>query len=222
MLFMMIFIPSLAQAGTWWDSLWFNKSQQAVREMKRNNYKEAEKLFESNAYKGYASYKAQDYPAAVRYLSQEQDETSFYNLGNALAYSGDINGAINAYKEAIEINPANQDAIFNRDYLQQQQQNQNSKDDKQSGDGENGNDSKEQSQNTSPNDNEGDNESEKEDDTSEGEDKEQDNPDKDKDEKDNEAEDKDDKPQWMNQIDEDKYRLLRARLNKMYGIKQGK
>lgn len=251
---LIVLAPSLAKAeSSWWDNLWLNKSQQAVREIKKQNYDKASELFENNTYKGYASYKAQDYQSAVKLLSKEKDETSFYNLGNALAYSGDINGAIKAYEEAIKINPDNHDAVFNRDYLKNNQQNQNdqnqdkqnnspnsqdnqSQDDKQNGGQDNQDQNQDKGQGGSSENDEDNKDKDSQEDNSEqdkNQQQNQENSDKDKNadnkqdagsggasEENENQEQNENNPQWMNQINEDKSRLLRARLNKMYYIKQ--
>jgi len=44
----------------------------------------------------------------------------FYNKGNALAFQGKIQDAIRAYEQALKENPENQDAQFNKEYLEKQ------------------------------------------------------------------------------------------------------
>jgi Ca-activated chloride channel family protein len=50
---------------------------------------------------------------------------SLYNLGNALARSGELQRAIDAYEQALEIDPQSEDAAWNRDrvkeFLKQQE-----------------------------------------------------------------------------------------------------
>ena len=69
---------------------------------------------EKNAVK---AYQQKDFTTATNLFQQAG---SLYNLGNALAFSGDIQGAINAYAEELEKNPDNQDALFNKEYLEKQ------------------------------------------------------------------------------------------------------
>ena len=47
-----------------------------------------------------------------------------YNLGNALAKSGDFKGALSAYEESLEINPDNEDARHNKKIIEQLIENQ--------------------------------------------------------------------------------------------------
>ena len=63
------------------------------------------------------AYQEKDYQTAV---SLFQRSGNLYNLGNALAFSGDIQGAINTYQEELKRNPENKDAQFNKEYLEKQ------------------------------------------------------------------------------------------------------
>jgi len=67
--------------------------------------------------KGIEAYQKKEYQSAVNLFQQSGN---LYNLGNALAFAGDIQGAINAYTQELEKNPANQDAKFNKEYLEKQ------------------------------------------------------------------------------------------------------
>ena len=63
------------------------------------------------------AYQEKDYQTAA---SLFQQSGNLYNLGNALAFSGDIQGAINIYQEELKRNPENKDAQFNKEYLEKQ------------------------------------------------------------------------------------------------------
>ena len=63
------------------------------------------------------AYQNKDYQSASSLFEQSGN---LYNLGNALAFSGDIQGAIQAYTQELEQNPENQDAQFNKEYLEKQ------------------------------------------------------------------------------------------------------
>ncbi|MGN0919807.1 MAG: tetratricopeptide repeat protein, partial [Alphaproteobacteria bacterium] len=67
--------------------------------------------------KGVEAYQNREYQSASRLFQQAGH---LYNLGNALAFSGDIQGAIEAYQKELEKNPDNQDALFNKEYLEKQ------------------------------------------------------------------------------------------------------
>ena len=67
--------------------------------------------------KAIEAYQKKDYQTASALFRQSEN---MYNLGNALAYSGDIQAAINAYNEELKKNPDNHDAQFNKEYLEKQ------------------------------------------------------------------------------------------------------
>lgn len=78
-------------------------------------------------------YRQGDYPAALeqmqtalQYVDEETlAESSFYNLGNSYFNSQELNTAAEAYKQALLLDPADQDAKYNLELaLQQQQQEQ--------------------------------------------------------------------------------------------------
>ena len=105
--------------------------------------------------KAVKSYQEKDYQTAGNLFRQTGN---LYNLGNALALSGDIQGAIESYKKELEKNPDNEDAKFNKEYLEKQlpppEENQ-----KQNEDGES-EDNKNESNEESEQDQQGDNQSE--------------------------------------------------------------
>ena len=67
--------------------------------------------------KAIKAYENRDYRNATDLFQQAEN---LYNLGNALALSGDIQGAIESYKKELKINPDNKDAQFNKEYLEKQ------------------------------------------------------------------------------------------------------
>ncbi len=71
---------------------------------------------------GVEAYRAGDYEKAV-----DLWQNSPYNLGNALAYQGQYQQAIDAYAQELTYHPDNADAAFNKKYLEDQlKQNQQS------------------------------------------------------------------------------------------------
>ena len=65
-----------------------------------------------------AEYEAGIYDRAAQSFAGENTADNFYNLGNALALQGDLQGAINAYEESLALQPDAEDALSNRDFLQ--------------------------------------------------------------------------------------------------------
>lgn len=74
----------------------------------------AAKLLYDPAWRGAAHYQAGSYDAAIRDWKQSDDSNNAYNLGNALARDGKLQGALKAYEIALKRNPEDQDALANR------------------------------------------------------------------------------------------------------------
>lgn len=68
------------------------------------------------AWRGPALYQAGRYDEAVA-LFRKQGKRASYNLGNALARSGDLVGAVTAYDEALIYDPRDADAQANRSLI---------------------------------------------------------------------------------------------------------
>jgi len=111
-----------------WDDLWKNKNQQALEELNQNNPAAAAEKFTDEEWQGSANYRAGNYAEAAKQFAKEDNADAYYNQGNALAKSGQLEQAIKAYNEALKRNPALTDAEKNRaivkKVIKQQQQNQ--------------------------------------------------------------------------------------------------
>jgi Ca-activated chloride channel family protein len=128
-----LFIAPPTEASIWQD-LWLTEDQQGYKALQQGDAEAAQGLFENPQWQASAAYKNQDYKTAVAHYSQGESADDSYNLGNALARSGDLDGAIKAYDQALTIDPDMDDAIANRqlvEQLKQQQQNQDQKGDPQ-------------------------------------------------------------------------------------------
>ena len=62
----------------------------------------------------------QDYRSGAFEKAIQGFQNHFYNLGNALAHAGKIQEAIQAYTQALKENPHDEDARFNKEYLEKQ------------------------------------------------------------------------------------------------------
>ena len=126
-----------ADASAWQD-LWKNKNQQGQEKLAEGDAAAAAALFEHPTWRAVAQYRAGDYGGSVQGFRQRADGTqlpdapdadSLYNLGNALARSGELQRAIDAYEQALEIDPQSEDAAWNRDrvkeFLKRQENAQN-------------------------------------------------------------------------------------------------
>ena len=111
---------------------WFMRSdQKAYKALKNNKPEEAAELYNDDFNKGTAYFKAKNYAKAIEYLKKSSSSDGFYNLGNAYAHSNKIQEAINAYDQAIKLDPKNSDAVYNKELLEKLKQEQENKQDKQ-------------------------------------------------------------------------------------------
>ena len=141
--FVIILAPTLLNAppteASIWQDLWLTDDQQGYKALQQGDTEAAQGLFENPQWQASVAYKNQDYKTAVEQYSQGESADDSYNLGNSLARSGDLDGAIKAYDQALTIKPDMDDAIANRqlvEQLKQQQQNQDQSGDPQDQDGE--------------------------------------------------------------------------------------
>ena len=116
-----------------WQDLWQTPDQQASEAMTAENYEAAKGLFQDSRWRGSAAFKAGDFDQAIADFSQDESATGDYNHGNALAKSGDLQGAIKAYNNALSKEPKMEDARFNLDLVEQlkDQQDQDQQDQEQ-------------------------------------------------------------------------------------------
>jgi Ca-activated chloride channel family protein len=78
---------------------------------------EAGELFEDPVWRAVAKYRAAEYGPSAAGFSSQDDIDNLYNLGNALARLGEIETAIDAYEQVLEVDPNMEDALYNRDLL---------------------------------------------------------------------------------------------------------
>lgn len=115
------------QAQAWeWRDLWKTPDQQGAEAMAAENYQDAATLFESRGWQGTALYRSEDYEAAVAAFSTDTTADGHYNRGNALALAGNYPEAIAAYDLALELAPDHEDAIYNKEIIEQLLQEQES------------------------------------------------------------------------------------------------
>ncbi len=132
-----------------WDSLWKRDDQRAFQALQQGDAAKARSLAQDPALRASAAYREGDYDAALRDFSARQDADAHYNTGNALAQSGQLEDALAAYDEALRREPGMEDAIKNREIVEQalkQQQQQQDGGQKDSSQGEKGDQQKPQDQ----------------------------------------------------------------------------
>ena len=134
-------LPRPAEAAIW-DDLWQNKNQQAQKQLEAGNAEDAAALFENPEWRAVARYRAQDYAGSAAEFAERGDPRNLYNLGNAMAMQGELDAAIDAYEQVLEMQPDNEDAAYNleliKNFKDQQQQQQEGQGDQQPGENQEG------------------------------------------------------------------------------------
>ncbi|HHZ88231.1 MAG TPA: VWA domain-containing protein [Chromatiaceae bacterium] len=147
-----------------WNNWWLTPDQQAQRAFVAGDHAGASHLFTQPDWQSAAHYRAGEHQQAAERLNDIPGATAAYNRANALAMQGELQAAIDAYQQAITTTPDFDDAIYNRDLVQQrlQEQQQQSQPDEsnqaeESKDGEDGDDNQNRQPSSSSQDsNEGD------------------------------------------------------------------
>jgi Ca-activated chloride channel family protein len=110
-----------------WQDLWLTRDQQGRQALQRDDPAAAADLFENRDWAGTAAYRSGDYEGALDQFRHSETADGWYNRGNALARSGRLDEAIEAYRESLALEPGRDDAQDNialLEQLKQQQQQQ--------------------------------------------------------------------------------------------------
>lgn len=116
--------PELARAQSW-DDLWLTPDQQGRHALREGDAQRAGQLFEDPAWSGTAAYEHGDFDTAAREFGRGDSADDWYNRGNALARAGELDAAIEAYRESLARQPERSDARDNLalvEALKEQQQ----------------------------------------------------------------------------------------------------
>ncbi len=124
------FMAQPAQAFDW-QQLWQRSDQQGAQTFAEEDYATAAQQFNDPRWQASALYRNGQYAEAAQLLEAAESADDWYNQGNALARQGDLPKALSAYDEALKINPQDQDALTNKQLVEEalkQQQQQSSED----------------------------------------------------------------------------------------------
>lgn len=129
---LLIVIPQPASALSMQD-LWLRPDQQGMRLLEAQRPAEAAERFEDPQWQGYARYQAGDFAGAAKQFAKGDTAADHYNRGNALARNEELEAAIEAYDQALELDPELEPARRNKATVeaalrQRQEQEQTSND----------------------------------------------------------------------------------------------
>ncbi len=102
-----------------WQDLWWSKDQQGLKALDRGDHQLAREHFEDPGWRGIAASRAGDHAAAAEAFAAMAGADGHYNRGNALAKLGDLEGAIEAYDQALALAPQMADAAYNKALVEQ-------------------------------------------------------------------------------------------------------
>ena len=111
------------------EDLWLRADQQGQRLLDAQQPAAAAQRFSDPRWQGQALYQAGEYAAAAERFANGETASDHYNRGNALAHSNELEAAVEAYTQALELQPELAQAQKNKalveELLRQNQQQQN-------------------------------------------------------------------------------------------------
>jgi len=107
-----------------WHSLWQTPDQRGQQAFRQQQFQQAAEQFDNPDWRAAAQYKAGRFQEAAETLKDTRSADGHYNRGNALAKTGQLQEALQAYREALKLDPNHADAKYNKELLEKQQQEQ--------------------------------------------------------------------------------------------------
>jgi Ca-activated chloride channel family protein len=155
------------------EQAFLTPNQRGAQALKEGEPTEAAGAFKDPLWKGTAQYRAGNFAAAANSFAQYDSALAHYNRGNALARSGKLDEAIEAYQQALQADPNMADAKANQALIkklkkqqeqqqeQEQKQNQSGQSSSQAGQQQNSSQNNGASEDSNTGENESENEGEK-------------------------------------------------------------
>ncbi len=112
-------LPSQQAEAFEWKDLWQRPDQRGFEALQEGEAETAAQLFEDPEWRGVAEYRAGSFEASAAALFAAESTEGIYNRGNALAKSGQLEAALQAYDAVLERDPGHEDARYNRDLVQE-------------------------------------------------------------------------------------------------------
>ncbi len=102
-----------------WEELWSRPDQRAARRLAEGRAAEAAEQFVDPAWRATARYRAGDYARAAEAFGELNSADAHYNRANALARMGKLREAMAAYDQALSLQADHEDALHNKNLLEQ-------------------------------------------------------------------------------------------------------
>lgn len=118
---LLMLVPQHSYAFEFRD-LFQRPDQQGQHLLQRHRPAEAAQRFEDIQWQGIALYEAGDYAGAAQRFAQGNSAADHYNRANALARSGELEAAIDAYEQALERQPDFPAAAANKALIEEMQE----------------------------------------------------------------------------------------------------
>jgi len=97
---------------------WLTPDQAGQRAFNAGEFAAAAERFADPQWRAAARYKAGDYAGAIADLADDDSARGHYNRGNALARMGQFQDALAAYSAALDSDPADADARYNKELIE--------------------------------------------------------------------------------------------------------
>jgi len=149
-----LIIPEQASAD-WWDDVWQRKDQQAYDALIQEDAAKAASLAKDPDLSGEAWYRSAEYANSLDAWEKSESADAHYNRGNALALMGNLDGALDAYDQALAMEPGMEDAEYNRALIEQMKEQEQQQEQGDQGDSQDGEQSQEQQDGEQPEPSEG-------------------------------------------------------------------
>ncbi|MDJ0759250.1 MAG: VWA domain-containing protein [Woeseiaceae bacterium] len=140
LVFVLPVMPAQASVFDDFKALFQNNDQKGRAALADGDPERAAELFEDPDWQNVALYRNGDFKEAAARFAESGDARNLYNLGNSMAKLGEFESALDAYEQVLEMDPADEDAAYNRDLVQelmsQQEQQEQQQSEQGEGDGE--------------------------------------------------------------------------------------
>lgn len=98
--------------------LWMTPDQQGSYYMSKGDYQTAAQRFSDISWRGVAYYRDENFAAAVEMFSRIETADGYFNMGNALAHGRNYVKAVQAYDNALALDPEHAPASKNKAFIQ--------------------------------------------------------------------------------------------------------